>query len=85
MKTIKIIVKDNMDQAVLPFDQKICFDQQRKLLLFFSSNSSKREKGWIRSNQIRFFVRKIIKIFLKGQYTSNHIVPNSNFLKIFET
>ena len=44
VKTIKIIVKDNMGQTVLYFDQK------RKLPLFFSSNFSKRENGWIRSN-----------------------------------
>ena len=44
VKTIKIIVKDNMGQTVLYFDQK------RKLPLCFSSNFSKRENGWIRSN-----------------------------------
>ena len=26
----------------------------------------------------------MIKTLLKGQYGSNHIVPNSNFLKTFE-
>ena len=34
VKTIKIIVKDNMSQTVLPFDQKTCFDQKTKLLCF---------------------------------------------------
>ena len=85
VKTIEIIVKDNMGQTVLSFDQKIWFDQEKISALFFSSNSSNREKGWIRLNQIRSFVKKMNKTFLKGQYGSNHIVPNSNFLKIFET
>ena len=35
MKIIKIIVKDNMDQTILSFDQKTCFDQKTKLLLCF--------------------------------------------------
>ena len=35
VKTIKVIVKDSMGQTVLSFDQKICFDQKRKLLLCF--------------------------------------------------
>ena len=35
VKTIKIIVKDNMGQTVLSFDQKTCFDQKTKLLLCF--------------------------------------------------
>ena len=26
----------------------------------------------------------MVKTLLKGQYLSNHIVPSSNFLKIFE-
>ena len=78
MKTIQIIVKDNMKgiwvKLYCPLNKR-CFDQKRKLLLFFfSSNSSKRAKGWIRSNQITLFVRKMIKTFLKGQYGSNHIV-----------
>ena len=84
-KTIKIIVKDNISQTVLSFDQDLFWSKDKITTLFFSSNSSKREKGWIRSNQISSFVRKMIKTFLKGQYRSNHIVPNSNFLKIFET
>ena len=29
------IVKDNMGQAVLSFDQKICFDKKRKFLFRF--------------------------------------------------
>ena len=29
---MKIIVKDNMDQTVLPTDQKACFDQKSKSL-----------------------------------------------------
>ena len=34
-KTIKIIVKNNISQTVLSFDQKTCFDQKTKLLLCF--------------------------------------------------
>ena len=30
VKTIKIILKDNISQTVLSFDQKTCFDQNTK-------------------------------------------------------
>ena len=63
----------------------VLWSKDKMATLLFSSNSSKTEKGWIRSNQISSFVRKIIKTFWKGQYGSSHIVANSNFLKIFET
>ena len=35
MKIIKIIIKDNIGQTVLSFDQKTCFNQRTKLLLCF--------------------------------------------------
>ena len=71
--------------CIVFWSKDLLWSKEKIVTLFFSSNSSKREKGWIISNQISTFVRKMIKTFLKEQYGSNHIVPNSNFLKIFET
>ena len=51
-----------------------------ELLLFFNSNSFKRKQGLNKSNKISSFVKKK----LKGQYGSNRIVSNSNFLKHFD-
>ena len=44
VKTIKIIVKGNMGQTVLSFDQKTCFDQKTKLLLCFLAHILLKEK-----------------------------------------
>ena len=52
MKTIKIIVKDNMGQTVLSFDQKICLDQKRKSLLCFLAQILLKEKR-AESDQIK--------------------------------
>ena len=80
VKIIKRIIKGNTGQTALSFNQNI------KLLLcfFINLNSCKRKKCWTRSNKINSFLKKI-KTFLKGQYGSNRIVPDSYFLKIFET
>ena len=52
MKIIKIIIKDNMGQTVLFFDQKTCFDQKKKLLLCFLTKILPKEKvlNQIKSN-----------------------------------
>ena len=76
-----------MGQNVLYFDQKICLDQKTKLpLCFFLAQILLKGKR-AESNQIKLglFSQKKIKTFLKGQCRSNHIDPNSSFLKIFET
>ena len=52
MKTIKIIVKDNMGQTVLSFDQKICFDKKRKFLFRFLVQILLKEKR-AESDQIK--------------------------------
>ena len=52
VKTIKIIVKDNMGQTLLLFDQKPCFDQKTKLLLCFSAQILLKEKR-AESDQIK--------------------------------
>ena len=52
MKTIKIIVKSNMGQTVLSFDQKTCFDQKTKLLLCFLAQILLKEKR-AESDQIK--------------------------------
>ena len=45
VKAIKMIVKDNLGQTVLSFDQKPCFNQKTKLLLCFSAQILLKEKG----------------------------------------
>ena len=45
VKTIKMIVKDNLGQTVLSFDQKTFFNQKTKLLLCFSAQILLKEKG----------------------------------------
>ena len=69
-----------MGQTILSFDRKTCFDQKTKLLLCFLSKILLKEKlmNQIKSNQL-FCKKKKIKTFLKGQYGSNHIVPNPRF------
>ena len=52
IKTIKIIVKDNMGQTVLPFDLKTCFDQKTKFLLCFLAQILLKEKR-AESDQIK--------------------------------
>ena len=52
VKTIKIIVKDNMGQTVLSFDLKTCFDQKTKLLLCFLAQILLKEKR-AESDQIK--------------------------------
>ena len=75
-----------MGQSVLSFDHKTCFDQKTKLLLCFLTKFLLKEKS-AEPDQIKLalFLKKMIKTFLKGQYGSNRIVPNPNFLKISET
>ena len=72
MKTIRIIVKDNMGQTVLSFNQKTT------LLLCFLAQILLKEKR-AESDQIKLALlqKKNLKTFLKGQYQLNHIVPNS--------
>ena len=45
VKITKTIIKDNMGQTVLSFDQKICFDQKTKLLLCFLTKIFLKEKN----------------------------------------
>ena len=45
MKIIKIIIKDNMGQTVLSFDQKTCFDRKKKLLHCFLTKILLKEKS----------------------------------------
>ena len=59
MKIIKIIIKDNMGQTVLSFDQKTCFDQKTKLLVCFLTKSFLKEKS-AEPNQIK------LALFLKN-------------------
>ena len=67
MKTIKIIVKDNMGQTVLSFDQKICLDQKRKSLLCFLAQILLKEKR-AESDQIKLALlwEKWSKLSWKG-------------------
>ena len=51
MKIIKIIIKDNMGQTVLSFDQKTCFDQKSKLLPCFLTKILLKEKS-VKPDQI---------------------------------
>ena len=44
MKVIEIIIKDNIGQSVLSFDQKTCFDQKSKLLPCFLTKILLKEK-----------------------------------------
>ena len=44
MKVIEIIIKGNIGQSVLSFDQKTCFDQKSKLLPCFLTKSLLKEK-----------------------------------------
>ena len=44
MKVIEIIIKDNIGQSVLSFDQKTCFDQKSKLLPCFFTKILLKEK-----------------------------------------
>ena len=53
VKTIKIIVKDNMGQTVLPFDQKTCFDQKTKLLCFLAQINLKEKRAVIHMHRIK--------------------------------
>ena len=52
VKTIKIIVKDNMGQTVLSFDRKTCFDRNSKLLRCFLAQILLKEKR-AESDQIK--------------------------------
>ena len=83
---MKIIIKDNMGQTLLSFDQKTCFDQKSELPPCFLTKILLKEKS-AEPDPIKsaLLLKKMIKTLFKGHYKSNRIVSNSNFLKIFET
>ena len=45
IKIMKIIIKDNMGQTVLSFDQKTCFDQKSELTPCFLTKILLKEKS----------------------------------------
>ena len=73
VKIIKMIIKDNTGQTLLPFDQKFCLDQKSKLLPCFLTKILLKEKR-AEPHQIKKQNKKMIK---------NRIAPDSNLSLLY--